>query len=326
MHSFDIASALGIPDLGLQLEQLELRVADTLATDNVQLRSALAHLLKAQRKRLRPSLVIAIVASQGHDIDSTVLAGCTAVEMVHLASLVHDDIMDDASTRWGVPTINAKGGIGQAILVGDYLLAKACQVAATISTEVAQVIAGAITSLVDGQARESADKYNVRRTQESYLHAINGKTASLFSVSCRIGGMCADSAPDECDAFAIFGEKFGMAFQIIDDVLDFISSPELSGKPVGNDIAEGVYTMPLLLALNGAHGREVRSLLRADDRASQTSLVKLLDRTSSIEDALAEAKKFSQAASDAISGIENLRSFPDTYIDWALKNLVGSKQ
>jgi len=330
MSSFDAARALDLPALPIYIEQLERRIVDVLATDNKYLQASVAHLLQVRGKRLRPSLLIAVAASQGHEIDNAAVAGCVAIELVHLASLVHDDIMDETDTRWGLPTIHAREGSAQAILVGDYLLAKACQEATTISSDAARVITAAIASLVDGQARELADKFNLDRTQEAYFQAIKGKTASLFLAACRLGGMHAGLDAAACSRFAAFGENFGMAFQLTDDVLDFISTPELSGKPIGNDIAEGVYTLPVLLALDGPHREALTALLAKQQKADRNAVIEIILRSGTIERTLATAHDYSHKATQILQAHNNeqdtavsLQKLPSAYTRWALTQLVA---
>jgi geranylgeranyl pyrophosphate synthase len=325
MSSFNVAAILDIPELPVYLEQVEKRIIEALASDNEHLNKSISHLLQVRGKRLRPSLVIAAATSQGGNVDDKVLASCASVELLHLASLVHDDIIDESATRWNIPTISAEEGSGQAILVGDYLLAKAYQEAAAVSAEAAQVIAATIADLTDGQVRELADKFNLKRTEESYLKSIHGKTAALFAASCRLGGLCAGSSKKVVDSLSTYGENFGMAFQLIDDALDFVSSPKLLGKPVGNDIAEGVYTMPLFVALAGPNRERVKTALQPG-KASGTKLTELLLQAESISHTLHAARNYVIAADESLKQVGDklaLQRLPQAYLSWSLNNLVA---
>jgi heptaprenyl diphosphate synthase len=187
--------------------------------------------------------------------------GGVAVELVHLGSLYHDDVMDDATTRRTVESVNARWGNLKAILAGDFLLARASEIAAGLGTEVAGLLAATIARLCEGQVRELQDAYVVGRTETAYLASIEGKTAALFASSCRIGGIVAGFDRERIEALTRFGRSYGLAFQVIDDVLDVVASSEQLGKPAGHDLVEGVYTLPTIRALQGADGADLAGLL-----------------------------------------------------------------
>ena len=191
-----------------------------------------------------------------------VVTGAVAVELVHLGSLYHDDVMDEATTRRNVDSVNAKWGNHRAILAGDFLLARASQLAASLGPEVAGLLAETIGKLCEGQIRELEDTYNVDRTVESYELSITGKTASLLATSCRVGGIVGGLPRAEIEALTEFGHSYGMAFQIVDDILDVIASDEQLGKPSGNDIVEGNYTLPVIRALDAPGGHRAASPAR----------------------------------------------------------------
>jgi len=168
---------------------------------------------------------------------------------VQTGSLYHDDVMDEADTRRGVDTVNAKWGNLQAILAGDFLLSRASEIAASLGTEVAGLLARTIGRLCEGQIEELRHTYNAARPEASYLSSISGKTASLFATAARIGGLVADLDRPLIDALTEYGEAFGMVFQIADDLLDISATDEQLGKPAGHDMVEGVYTLPVLRTL-----------------------------------------------------------------------------
>src|SRR5690606_20990554 len=180
---------------------------------------------------------------------------------VHVGSLHHDDVIDEATTRHGVDSVNARWGNLRAILSGDFLLARASELAASLGTEVATLLAATIGRLCEGEVRELVCAYRVDRSVADYAAAIEGKTAALYSTACRIGGLVAGLTRDRVDALGDFGRHYGMAFQIVDDVLDVVATDEELGKPAGHDMAEGVYNLPVLRALDGDRGGELRDLL-----------------------------------------------------------------
>ena len=153
-------------------------------------------------------------------------------------------MIDEAETRRGVPSVNARWSNIVAILAGDYLLAQASSLAASLGADVAGLLAATIGELCRGQVLELQYLFDADRTEESYFSAIEGKTASLMATACRIGGMVSDVSADTLDALTQFGHHLGMCFQIVDDVLDVTGTEAELGKPAGNDVHEGVYTLP----------------------------------------------------------------------------------
>ena len=211
-------------------------------------------------KRLRPALTIA-VADVGMVFDPRVVAAAVAVELVQVGSLVHDDIFDGAETRRGTPTINAVEGPNQALLAGTYLMARAAAEAAAAGQQVASDVARTVALLCLGQATETQHLFDVGQEIDRYLFTIEAKTAALFACSCRVGALSAALPEEHVNSFGEFGRNFGMAFQLIDDVLDLIGDAHRLGKPVGADMRSGVLTMPALLELAQPSGGDLRSLL-----------------------------------------------------------------
>src|SRR6185369_413584 len=182
-------------------------------------------------------------AAGGADAPATreVVTGGAAVELVHLGSLYHDDVIDEAETRRGVPSVNARWSNIVAILAGDYLLAQASSLAASLGADVAALLAATIGELCRGQVLELQHLFDADRSVAAYVDAISGKTAALFATACRVGGMVSAVDDPTLEALTTFGQHLGMCFQIVDDVLDVTASEDVLGKPAGNDILEGVY-------------------------------------------------------------------------------------
>ena len=260
------------------LARVETRLVESATTEDPTLTEIATHLIAAGGKRVRPGFTIAAAATAlGDDApasDASVTGG-VAVELVHLGSLYHDDVMDEAEVRRTVDSVNARWGNLRAILAGDFLLARASELAASLGVEVAGLLANTIGRLCAGQLLELQHAFDLDRTEDLYLRSIDGKTASLLASSCRIGGIVAGLPREQVDALTTFGHSYGMAFQIVDDVLDLVSSEADMGKPVGHDIEEGVYTLPVLYSLDGPHGAELRAMLGgpvepdARDRAAE---------------------------------------------------------
>jgi heptaprenyl diphosphate synthase len=190
------------------------------------------------------------------------IPGSVAIELTHLATLYHDDVIDESDDRRGVPSANARWDNTVAILTGDYLFALASEMSADLGPEVCRLLARTITVLCDGQIREVDAAGRVDQNEEGYLEVIRRKTGSLIATSCRLGGMLSDAAPADVETLGAFGESLGLAFQLSDDIMDITSTQGELGKEPGTDMREGVYTLPVLHALHrGPDREELRRLL-----------------------------------------------------------------
>jgi len=289
-----------------------LRVDDALMasvkTPDAYLTEIASHLLLAGGKRLRP--MFSVVASQvaGGPTTEEAIQGGISCELVHLGSLYHDDVMDESPTRRGVETVNAKWGNLQAILAGDFLLARASEIAASLGTEVAALLARTIGRLCEGQIEELRHTYNVARPLESYLSSISGKTASLYSTAARIGGLVSKFDRGLVNALTAYGEAFGMVFQIVDDVLDLSATDAQLGKPSGHDMVEGVYTLPVLytLANGGVPASELADVLgKPLNVAERDKALSIVRSNGGIEAAIELAEMYVEAAEEACQDLPN---------------------
>jgi heptaprenyl diphosphate synthase len=211
--------------------------------------SGLRLIVRRPGKRLRSALVFAAAACGPRPDMAAAVACAAAVELLHLSSLVHDDLMDDTDSRGGLSTLHISLGVDGAILAGDYLLAISNRLAADVSATTAKICARAYADMCVGQARELAGRYAHDTTIQDYLATISGKTGSLMRTACELGGRCAGMQPEHVAALARFGAAFGVVLQLVDDVLDATSNDELLGKPAEQDIANGIYTACVLAAL-----------------------------------------------------------------------------
>ncbi len=241
------------PEIAQDLERVEERLLREVKSDLSFVTEVASHLIVAGGKRIRPSLTLACAGIASLPVPEDSIAGAVSVELVHLGSLHHDDVMDGASTRRGVASVNERWDVTTAVLSGDFLLARASVLAAQVGTEFSELLAATIAELCEGQILEHQDAHNCDRTIASYETSISGKTASLLSTSCRIGAITAGLSRDEIEAVTEFGRSYGMAFQILDDINDLTSDRQAMGKPSGQDLMEGNYTLPVLLTL-GAGG------------------------------------------------------------------------
>jgi len=260
----NIGELVSLPELRSELARVDALLRSSVAVeDDPILTEAATHLIAAGGKRLRPTLAVAAaLAGVNAPVPESVIEGAAAVELVHLGSLYHDDVLDGATTRRAVPTVNSKWDNFIAIIAGDYLLARASSLAARLGTEVTALLADTIAELCRGQAREHRDAFSLERSIKGYEACIDGKTASLLATSARMGALAADLPREHVDALTNFARNFGMAFQIRDDLLDITGTDEELGKPAGNDLVEGVYTLPVIYALREPGiGDELRALL-----------------------------------------------------------------
>ena len=293
--------------MGRDLERLELRLEESVHTEHPFLTEVAGHLIRAGGKRVRPGFVIAsasIAQTQPAPVEDGVLTGGVAVELVHLGSLYHDDVMDEAQVRRNVASVNAKWGNLRAILAGDFLLARASELAASLGTEVAGLLAATIGRLCEGQVRELQDTGNPDRTETSYTHSIEGKTASLLATSCRIGGLVAGLDRPTVDTLTEFGRYYGLAFQVVDDILDIVATDEHLGKPSGNDLHEGIYTLPVIRALGTSYGPQLRGLLGGTvSDATVRSALQLVQASGGVQEALDVARHYARQASASLESL-----------------------
>ena len=283
-----------LPTLADDLGRVEDQLRRSVQAEDPFLTEVASHLITAGGKRVRPAFsVTAAGTRRATMVASTpeVISGAVSVELVHLGSLYHDDVMDDATTRRTVESVNARWGNLKAILAGDYLLARASEIAASLGTEVAGLLAATIARLCEGQVLELQHTFDRTRTETAYLASIDGKTAALLATACRIGGIVADLPRPVIDQLTRFGHSYGMAFQVVDDILDVVATDEELGKPSGHDLVEGVYSLPVLRALAGPEGDELRTLLgKPIEGADVERARQLVQQGSAVDEAIDEAR------------------------------------
>ena len=214
-----------------------------------------SYLIAAGGKRFRAMLVL-LSGSFGDPTDPRLIGGSVAIELVHAATLYHDDVIDEAETRHDVTSANARWTNTVAILTGDFLFARASEISTELGTEVCRLLAQTIAVLCDGQIREVDVSESLDQTEASHLEIIGRKTAALIATSCRLGGMLSEASPDHVEVLEEFGRALGMAFQLSDDIMDITATQLELGKEPGQDMKQGVYTLPVLHALVEGPDRE----------------------------------------------------------------------
>jgi heptaprenyl diphosphate synthase len=274
---------------------------------------AATHLINAGGKRLRPALVL-LSSRAGEPGRPESDMAAAAVELVHLATLYHDDVIDETEVRRGVPTVHAKWGVEVAVLAGDYLFAVGCILGATAGGEVPKILATALADVCEGQIAETQALNDPNRTVDDYLGTIGRKTGALFRASCELGASTSGAGPAERAALMSYGQSLGAAFQLVDDVIDLVGDPDVTGKTPGTDLREGVFTLPILLACE--RDRELRDALASGERDLDRVLPHL-QATGSIDGTLEQARSFGEDAATAIGDL------PDSEWSEALRTIVG---
>jgi heptaprenyl diphosphate synthase len=299
---------LTLGPLTADLQRVEDRLGEAVRHPDRFLGEVASHLVEAGGKRLRPRMTLcaAYATTNGHDpVSADAVTGAVAVELVHLGSLHHDDVIDEAETRRGVPSVNARWSNIVAILSGDYLLARASGLAASLGADVAALLADTIGELCRGQVLELQHLFDVERSVEDYESAIEGKTAALFATSCRVGGMVTGADEPTLDALTRYGHHAGMCFQVVDDCLDLTATDETLGKPAGKDLIEGIYTLPVIYALAGEPA--LRDVLGGPlDPGRLDEARSLASANGSVTTALAVAQDHATKAGEALDGADGL--------------------
>ncbi|OBB96771.1 geranylgeranyl pyrophosphate synthase [Mycobacterium sp. 852002-40037_SCH5390672] len=288
----DPVVALNVHDGVARIEDL---IEGELTNGDVLLRDAVLHLFRAGGKRFRPLFTV-LSAQLGPDPDAwQVTTAGAVIELVHLATLHHDDVMDEARMRRTVPTVNTLWGNRIAILAGDYLFATASRLVARLGPEAVTIIADTFAQLVTGQIRETRGTADRINDIEYYLKVVHEKTACLIAAAGRFGATFSGAGHDQVERLERLGGLIGTAFQITDDIIDIDSDPETSGKLVGTDLREGVHTLPVLYALQeeGPAAERLRNLLAtpvdSDDKLAEClALLRLSDGIRRAKDMVAQ--------------------------------------
>ena len=292
------------------LQRVEDRLLEETALEFPLIGDILRTLILAGGKRLRPLLLLLAAKPFRYDLDRLVPAAA-GIELLHTASLIHDDSLDGASVRRGQPTLNALFDPSVVIMVGDYMFARSAMLAAsTMNPRVLAVFAKCLGSICDGQLREL---FAARRTDVSlddYQHRIYGKTASLFAGSAEIGAILAEAPDDQIELLRDFGGAMGMAFQIVDDVLDFRATENEIGKPAGQDLRQGTVTLPILLFFqNGKTTSDERAFVEqviaegAPDDDALARALQLIRTSGALEEALDYARRYVEDAKALLAGL-----------------------
>ncbi|PWI59075.1 polyprenyl synthetase family protein [Sulfoacidibacillus thermotolerans] len=292
-------------DLELDLAYVEERLRDQLRSSQPALEHAAIHLLQAGGKRLRP--VFVLLAGKFGDYDIHRLEKvAVGLELIHMATLVHDDVIDNAETRRGNPTVKAHFGNRVAMYTGDFIFAQALSVLSGISQPRAHhILSIAIERMCVGEIEQIRDLYSLQQSFRNYLKRIRRKTALLIEMSCALGAIVSDSDSNVVSTLRRFGYYAGMAFQITDDILDFTASAERLGKPIGGDLRQGNITIPVLFALQDAkRNAELNQLISPTQTPDQVSrAIAIVKESGGITSAQDLADRYLQKAECALASL-----------------------
>lgn len=276
--------------LAAELSEVEVRFAVELHSDITPVNDLVRHLEQYRGKMLRPTLLLLIGrAAANHAIEDTHRTLATVVEMAHMATLVHDDILDEAEVRRSTTTVNALRGNEAAVMLGDYLISHAYHLCSSLDSQAAsRLIAAATDAVCEGELLQLSNRYNWSLDEHTYFQIIRRKTGALVGVACRLGAMFSGADKSACDAMSRFGIELGAAFQIIDDVLDLVGNQQVVGKSLGKDLEKGKLTLPLIHTLETAgpaDRQKLVNLLRADDHDRAVEVGRIIAASPAIDHA-----------------------------------------
>jgi geranylgeranyl pyrophosphate synthase len=283
------------------LDRVNARVAQAAEVSYPVVADLLSDIVRAGGKRLRPLLLL--LAGRAYDYEANLdrlITAAAGVELLHTASLIHDDTVDRAALRRGKPTLNSMLSSGAVILIGDYLFAQSAMLAAaTDSTRVVSVFASTLGDICDGQLMEIFDAQRLDQTREEYERRIYGKTASLFAGSAEMGAILGQAPESHIAALQRYGADLGTAFQIADDILDVTGATGDLGKPAGNDLRQGTLTLPIILYLAGrsttsAEWQEIEAIVggHAADNGAFDGALRSVRSSGAIDQAIAVAEEY----------------------------------
>jgi len=300
------------------LDIIEKTLEEAVQTDSALLRQASLHLLQAGGKRIRPIFVLLAAKFGNYDIH-TIKKVAVALELIHAASLIHDDVIDDAEIRRGQLTVKEKWDNRVAMYTGDYIFARSLELMTEIEKpEAHRILSNTMVELVVGEIKQMEDKYRFDQNIKDYLRRIKRKTALLIAVSCQLGAIAADVDQAVHQKLARFGYYVGMSYQIIDDILDFTGTEKVLGKPAGGDLLQGNITLPVLFALEDDSIRP--DILKVHENMSKEEIDRLIKKIKQ-SNAIDQARKVSSNYLNKALNI--LEELPKNKANTSLKNIAA---
>ena len=303
------------------LEEVEQKLEEHLSSDSPLIYQISQYLLERKGKRIRPALVLLSSGEDNNSVKSKVLDAAVVIELIHTATLLHDDVIDQSTTRRGRASVNFRWSNLVSVLMGDYLLAKAFKILVNTGiSPLLSAISKATERISIGELLQIQEQGNHNLTEDSYIKIISNKTASLFSVACESGAIISDRDESTQRIYKGFGEDFGISFQIIDDLLDLVGDKKITGKELGNDLQENKITLPLIYALsNSVDGtrEKIMEILESGYNAEHfPQILSFVKKEGGIEYSRKRAEDFGKKA------IEGVAKLNDSKFKNSLKKLV----
>jgi len=275
-----------------EMDAVEYTIKNSLRTRNKTVKEALVRFAESGGKRLRPAFTI-LGGTFGQYDSNTIVPIAAALEIIHMATLIHDDIIDDAKLRRGNETVHSVLGKDVAVYSGDFLLTRAFMLVADYADiDMLKQIAKASAYICDSEIAQNEQKFDTNVSVKQYLKRIGGKTAALFGISLYMGAYKAGCPRKLVNRLGVLGNNIGMAFQIVDDILDFTGNQAKVGKPLLRDAAQGIYTLPVLYALHSEYREEAIKAINKTQEEKGANLYEILDASKAIERSKNIAEKF----------------------------------
>ncbi len=296
--------------VGEELRRVEETLRESVKSESPLLNEIAMHVIAAGGKRVRPAIcVLSYKAVGGTERNLTAaIDASVAVELIHSATLIHDDITDEGEMRRGKVTAYRKYGVHNALVAGDFMFVQGFKYGQFLSPESIRIAAEAYERLAEGEMLQEQWKNNVAIPNEVYIDIISGKTASVFSASAQLGAFHGGGTDAEIEMLGEFGTNVGIAFQIVDDVLDLISDENTLGKSVGNDLKEGNMTLPLIYAMNNGVDRKLLAeVIRKKDKPAELvqSAIEMIRHSGCIPETQSQAELFVRKAKESISDLSD---------------------
>lgn len=308
LNALEVLTSLVAADL----EKVNHTIVERMQSPVALIPQLAGHIVAAGGKRLRPLLTLASSRLAGHE-DERHVKLATCVEFIHTATLLHDDVIDESDLRRGIATANTVWGNKASVLVGDFLFSRAFELMVEDgSLSVLAILSRASSVIAEGEVMQLITANDTETTEEAYLEVISSKTAALFAAACRIGAVVADRSYELEMALESYGRYLGVAFQLIDDALDYSAKQEKLGKAIGDDFREGKITLPVILSFARADDAE-RSFWRrtqerleqADDDADLRHAIALMEKHNALNDTIVRARQYGDMACRALEPFPN---------------------
>ncbi|MCZ0701859.1 heptaprenyl diphosphate synthase [Natronobacillus azotifigens] len=304
--------ALTYSYLNADLKVIEQELQETLRAEHPVLAEASSQLLHAGGKRLRPVFVLLAAQFGDYDLEKVKTAAIT-LELIHMASLVHDDVIDESELRRGKPTVKANWDNRTAMYTGDYIFARALECLSTLNTPTAhQLLSKTMVELTLGEMKQIEDKYRLNQSFKDYLRRIRRKTALLIAASCQLGAIAVDAPEFVQRKLYLYGYYVGISYQIIDDILDFTASSKQLGKPAGSDLIQGQITLPTLIALQDqkvSHQlKKIFSVTKEPTSIEMEPIIELIKHSDAIERSYQISEAYLQKAFSTLKALPDVKA------------------